>query len=329
MIFDKEILHRLDTFAPAEATAAPPLRDRAAHSRPFQMGPDAHFSRLGRRGRPHTTSSRRTSAEFAASAGDAGEGPDPLLAALRLRDDIGQLEYKVWYFAALWLRPGSARQPDQCEAAAGADSVCQGRAVGGLVRPGAADAFRSRRCAPGSRRIRISAVYRFAIEDLYRQQEHVLDDKGERLLSLRKPFRIHAERCIRGALHRRRQVSNGRIERRGGDAHLRAVPRDPVDQPQPVAIAPRRSPRSTSCTKPTSTPTRRCTTACSSGDWFVAQARGYRTALDMALHGNNIPTLGRRKPDRDNQAGHRAACSVITGCASACSACRRITPTTT
>ncbi len=25
-------------------------------------------------------------------------------------------------------------------------------------------------------------------------------------------------------------------------------------------------------------------------DWFVAQARGYRTALDMALHGNNIPT---------------------------------------
>src|SRR6185369_13911339 len=25
-------------------------------------------------------------------------------------------------------------------------------------------------------------------------------------------------------------------------------------------------------------------------DWFVAQARGYRTALDMALHGNNMPT---------------------------------------
>ena len=25
-------------------------------------------------------------------------------------------------------------------------------------------------------------------------------------------------------------------------------------------------------------------------DWFVAQARGYRSTLDMALHGNNIPT---------------------------------------
>src|SRR5205807_1008691 len=32
------------------------------------------------------------------------------------------------------------------------------------------------------------AVYRFAIEDLYRQQEHVLDDKGERLLSLSSRF---------------------------------------------------------------------------------------------------------------------------------------------
>jgi oligoendopeptidase F len=32
------------------------------------------------------------------------------------------------------------------------------------------------------------AVYRFAIEDLYRQQEHVLDEKGERLLSLASRF---------------------------------------------------------------------------------------------------------------------------------------------
>src|SRR6185436_8906165 len=32
------------------------------------------------------------------------------------------------------------------------------------------------------------SLYRFAIEDLYRQQEHVLDDKGERLLSLSSRF---------------------------------------------------------------------------------------------------------------------------------------------
>src|SRR5437867_2822973 len=32
------------------------------------------------------------------------------------------------------------------------------------------------------------AQYRFAVEDLYRQQEHVLDDKGEHLLSLASRF---------------------------------------------------------------------------------------------------------------------------------------------
>ena len=33
-------------------------------------------------------------------------------------------------------------------------------------------------------------------------------------------------------------------------------------------------------------------------DWFHARARGYATTLDAALHGNNIPTVGRREPDR-------------------------------
>ena len=32
------------------------------------------------------------------------------------------------------------------------------------------------------------AMYRFALEDLYRQQEHVLDEKGEHLLSLASRF---------------------------------------------------------------------------------------------------------------------------------------------
>jgi oligoendopeptidase F len=40
--------------------------------------------------------------QFARLQGTLVGGPDHLLAALRLRDDIGQLEYKVWYFAALW-----------------------------------------------------------------------------------------------------------------------------------------------------------------------------------------------------------------------------------
>ena len=40
------------------------------------------------------------------------------------------------------------------------------------------------------------ALYRFAIEDLYRQQEHVLDEAGERLMSLVEPPGVVAERRV-------------------------------------------------------------------------------------------------------------------------------------
>src|SRR5204863_1167058 len=39
---------------------------------------------------------------YAQLHGTLASGADPLLAALELRDEIGQLEYKVWHFASLW-----------------------------------------------------------------------------------------------------------------------------------------------------------------------------------------------------------------------------------
>ena len=40
--------------------------------------------------------------EFARLQGTLGGSARALLHALALRDEIGQLEYKVWYFASLW-----------------------------------------------------------------------------------------------------------------------------------------------------------------------------------------------------------------------------------
>jgi len=114
-------------------------------------------------------------------------GPQPLLSALKLRDDIGQLEYKVWYFASLWYdqdqrdnQINARRQQVQilfakaAQAAAWFDPEL-------LKTP----LHEVQQWMAGSDDL---AVYRFAIEDLYRQQEHVLDDKGERLLSLASRF---------------------------------------------------------------------------------------------------------------------------------------------
>ena len=109
------------------------------------------------------------------------------------------------------------------------------------------------------------AVYRFAIEDLYRQQEHVLDDKGEHLLSLASRFETTPNDAYAALSTADAQFPDGPpVERRRGDADLRPVSRDPRDEPQPAG--PRDGVRglSTSCTKRTPTRTRRSTTACCS-----------------------------------------------------------------
>ena len=124
---------------------------------------------------------------FAALQGTLAGGPPHLLAALRLRDDIGQLEYKVWYFASLW------HDQDQRD-----NQINAKRQQVQILFAKAAQA--SAWFDPELLTIPLAtvqewmaqnqelAVYRFALEDLYRQQEHVLDDKGERLLSLASRF---------------------------------------------------------------------------------------------------------------------------------------------
>src|SRR5437879_10700517 len=90
----------MDASSLAEAGAAPKLRDRAQIADRFkwnlthifadwaawQAGYDELETKIG---------------EYAALRGTLARGPDHLLAAMKLADDIGQLTYKVWYFAGL------------------------------------------------------------------------------------------------------------------------------------------------------------------------------------------------------------------------------------
>ena len=74
----------MDLLAPAEAPAAPPLRDRAAIRRSIQVESRAYLRELGRPGRPRTTRSKRNIAQYAALQGTLAKGADELLAALKL-----------------------------------------------------------------------------------------------------------------------------------------------------------------------------------------------------------------------------------------------------
>src|ERR1700704_6217816 len=92
---------RMDQSATAEGPAATELRDRQHIPDRFKWDLTHIFPDWTTWQAAYDELEAKIS-RFAALQGTLASGPDPLLAALRLRDDIGQLEYKVWYFAALW-----------------------------------------------------------------------------------------------------------------------------------------------------------------------------------------------------------------------------------
>lgn len=126
-------------------------------------------------------------ATYAALKGSLSLGPAELLHAYQLYDEIGQLQYKVYRYPQLQ-RDVDLRNNE-------INAKLQ-RVQGVLARFGTATAW----FTPELLTIRQSTVekwiaetpalapYRFSILDAYRQQKHVLDEKGERLLSYASQF---------------------------------------------------------------------------------------------------------------------------------------------
>ena len=149
--------------------------------------------------------------------------------------------------------------------------------------------------------------YRFAIESLFHEQEHVLDEQGERLMSFAGRFNSvphdsyaalttadmkFPEITLTGGervtlsygQYRALLETNRRQEDRA--AAYRAFHQSFADNQNTYAAL---------------------YNGVLQRDWFHARARGYPTTLDAALHGNNIPTLGGREPDHRHQGGRRPA----------------------
>ncbi len=274
-------------FAATEAPAAPALRDRADIPERFKWNLSHIFADWQAWQAAHDELDAQIAA-FAALQGSLAGGSEPLLGALRLRDDIGQLEYKVWYFASLW------HDQDQRDNAINAK-----RQQVQILFSKAAQA--SAWFDPELLKIPLAevqvwmaenrdlAVYRFAIEDLYRQQEHVLDDKGEHLLSLAShfgttPYDAYSALSTADAKFPTIRLSGG-AEVTLTYGQYRAI----------LSTNRNQQDRATAFTAFHRLYEANANTYASlfngvmHRDWFVAQARGYRSTLDMALHGNNIP----------------------------------------
>src|SRR6476469_9386482 len=160
--------------SPAEAPAAPTLKDRDQIPDQFKWDLRKIFPDWAAWQAAYAELDRKVD-EFARLQGTLAGGGDKLHAALALRDDIGQLEYKVWYFASLWYdqdqrdnQINAKRQQVQILFAKAAQASAWFDPELLTIPLAEVQGWIAAHADLG--------VYRFAVEDLYRQQEHVLDD---------------------------------------------------------------------------------------------------------------------------------------------------------
>ena len=234
--------------------------------------------------------------------GTLGQGAERLLASLRERDRIGQLSYRVWYF------PNLQYDQDQRDNTINAKRQ-QVQLL--LARWSQAESW----YAPELLRIPHEtvrqwldqspelAVYRFYLEDLFRQQKHVLDESGERLLSLSSrlgtvPHDAYAALSTADARFPTIILSTGESVQvsYGQYRKLLATCRSQGDR--------RKAYESLYDTYATSLNTYAALyNGVMQREWFQARARGYASTLDAALFGNDIPPAVVLNLIRETKAG--------------------------
>jgi oligoendopeptidase F len=228
-------------------------------------------------------------AKYAELKGSLSGGAEPLLRAFRLSEQLGQLAYRVWYY------PSLQYDEDQRDNAVNAKRQ-QVQIL--FARLSQAESWFNpellsipletvRGWMNASEPLRL---YRFAIENLYRQQEHVLDEAGEKLMSLSSrlaaaPNDAYWALSTADAKFPTIALSTGEqvTVSYGQYRALLATRRDQSDRE--AAFRALHETYRGSLNTYASLYNGVC-----QRDWFQARARGYSSTLEAALHGDNIPT---------------------------------------
>ena len=226
--------------------------------------------------------------EYAAFKGTLASGPERLLASFRLGDTLGQLAYRVYFYPSLKYdedqRDNSinARKQQIQSLLAKWQQATSWFSPELLTIP--LETVRQWMAAHAD-----LAVYRFAIEEVYRLQEHVLDEQGERLLSLSArlsgaPHEAYAALSTADARFPQVTLSSGETVTMsyGQYRAVLATNRQQTDRRQ-AFLAHYGTYAANLNTYAT------LYHAVAQRDWFYARSRGYETTLEAALHGNDIP----------------------------------------
>jgi oligoendopeptidase F len=221
--------------------------------------------------------------------GTLAQGPAQLLKALADRDALGQLSFKVWYYPSLQYDEDQRNNTINARRQRVQLLVAKWQQATSWFNPELLKlplaTLRDWMAASAD-----LAVYRFAIEEVFRLQAHVLDEPGERLLSL-------SDRL--GSVPRDSYAALSTADARFSTVTLSTGETTQVSYGQYrklLATCRSQSDRRLAYEALYDTYISTLNTYAAiyngvmHGDWFEARARGYQTTLDAALFGNAIPT---------------------------------------
>ena len=228
-------------------------------------------------------------AAFTAFQGTLARGPDRMLAAFKAMDEMGELSYRVWYFASL--------QYDEDQRNNDINARRQQVQILFARQQQASSWFNPELLAIPLETVRgwldanpDLATYRFAIESLFHEQQHVLDEQGERLMSYAGrfnsvPYDSYSALTTADVKFPSLTLSNGSTITLTYGQYRALLETNPNQDDRAAAYR---------AFHQTFADSQNTYAALYNGvlqrDWFHARARGYKTTLDAALHGNNIPT---------------------------------------
>ncbi len=227
--------------------------------------------------------------EYAALRGTLHQGAERLLSAFRLNDALGKLAYTVYFY------PSLKYDEDQRDNSVNARRQ-QVQAL--MARWQEATAWFN----PELLAIPIDVVrgwmttnadlgvYRFAIEEVYRLQEHVLDEAGERLLSLSTrlsgaPNEAYGALSTSDAKFPEVTLSTGETVTMSYGQYRAVLAMNRSQADRRAAFLGHYGTYNASLNTYAS-----LYHGVIQRDWFHARARGYHSTLEAALHGNAIPT---------------------------------------
>ncbi|MEO8483541.1 MAG: oligoendopeptidase F [Acidobacteriota bacterium] len=226
--------------------------------------------------------------EYAAFKGTLGQSADRLRAAFQLSDRLGQIAYKVYFFPAL--RYDEDQRDNQVNARKQQVQALMARWQQ------ATSWFNPELLTLPLATVRAwmdqdpaLAVYRFAIEEVFRQQEHVLNEQGEGLLSLSSrlsgtPGDVYNALSTADVKFPDVTLSTGETVPMSYGQYRAVLATNRHQPDRRAAFLGHYGSYATNINTYAALYHGVC-----QRDWFHARSRGYTTTLDAALHGNNIP----------------------------------------